>query len=575
MYKLIRFIQPYWFAAILGPLFMLLEVCMDLLQPKLMASIVNKGVTAGNLRHIVDTGALMLAVAVVGLIGGVGCTVYSTLASQRFGADLRQELFQKVQSLSIRSLDRFDSGSVVTRLTGDVVQLQNLVLVVLRMFARQLFQFAGSLVMAFIISPRLSLLLLAMIPLLVLFLYVTTRMTVPLYGRVQEKLDQLNTMMQENLAGIRVVKAFVRSRHEEQRYGDSNSNFLKASLKAAKLVAINSPVMSLILNFSVVGALWYGGVLSREGELPVGDLAAFLTYITQLLFATLGMGNQLMTLSRAKASADRINDVLVVPADHVGEAVSGKTPAAAIEKLEFRHVSFSYDGNPEHAVLREINFTALRGQTVGIIGVNGSGKSTLVSLIPRFYDVTQGQILLDSCNINDLQPEVLHQKVGMVLQQSLLFSGTILDNIRYGKPEAGLEEVEAAAKLAQAHDFITGLPDGYQTLLGQRGVNLSGGQKQRISIARTLMLKPQCIILDDCTSAVDLNTDLRIRQSLQNVMKDSICLIIGQRIASIQHADVILVLEEGRITARGSHQELLHSSPLYREIAISQQGAQP
>ncbi|GGF68633.1 ABC transporter [Paenibacillus albidus] len=575
MYKFIRFIQPYWFAAILGPLFMLLEVCMDLLQPKLMASIVNQGVTAGNLRHIADTGALMLAVAVVGLIGGVGCTVYSTIASQSFGADLRQELFQKVQSLSIRSLDRFDSGSVVTRLTGDVVQLQNLVLVVRRMFARQLFQFAGSLVMAFIISPRLSLLLLAMIPLLVLFLYVTTRLTVPLYGRVQEKLDQLNTMMQENLAGIRVVKAFVRSRHEEQRYGDSNSNFLKASLKAAKLVAINTPVMSLILNFSVVGALWYGGVLSREGVLPVGDLAAFLTYITQLLFATLGMGNQLMTLSRAKASADRINDVLVVPADHVGEAASGKTPAAAIEKLEFRHVSFSYDGNPEHAVLREINFTALRGQTVGIIGVNGSGKSTLVSLIPRFYDVTQGQILLDSCNINDLQPEVLHQKVGMVLQQSLLFSGTILDNIRYGKPEAGLEEVEAAAKLAQAHDFIIGLPDGYQTLLGQRGVNLSGGQKQRISIARTLMLKPQCIILDDCTSAVDLNTDLRIRQSLQNVMKDSICLIIGQRIASIQHADVILVLEEGRITARGSHQELLHSSPLYREIATSQQGAQP
>lgn len=576
MSKLIRFIKPYWFVALLGPLFMLLEVSMDLLQPKLMASIVNQGVVAGNLNHITYTGALMLGAALMGLIGGIGCTVYSTIASQKFGADLRQELFQKVQTLSIRSLDRLGSGSLVTRLTGDIVQLQNLVLMVLRMFARQAFQFAGSLIMAFIISPRLSLILLAMLPLLVLLLVVTTRLMIPLYGSVQERLDRVNTKMQENLAGIRVVKAFVRNKHEEQGFGSSNTNYLTASLKAAKAVAINNPLMSLILNFSVVAALWYGGVLSREGTLSVGDLAAFLTYISQLLFATLGIGNQIMTLSRAKASADRVNEVLLeVSSDATEKAgVNLTKPAMQLKgRLEFQHVSFSYDGNPERAVLRDIHFSVEAGQTVGIIGVNGSGKSTLVSLIPRLYEVTKGAILIDSHNINELEPERLHQEVGMVLQQALLFSGTIMENLCYGKPEATRDEVEAAAQLAQAHDFIMKLPEGYETVLGQRGVNLSGGQKQRISIARTLLMKPQIIILDDCTSAVDLNTDLRIRQSLQSVMKDSTCLIIAQRIASIEHADLILVIENGQITASGTHEVLLQSSHLYRDIALSQQGA--
>ncbi|MRN55154.1 ATP-binding cassette domain-containing protein [Paenibacillus sp. LC-T2] len=555
---------------------MLLEVSMDLLQPKLMASIVNQGVIAGNQNHITYTGVLMLGAALVGLIGGVGCTVYSTIASQKFGADLRQELFQKVQTLSIRSLDRLGSGSLVTRLTGDIVQLQNLVLMVLRMFARQAFQFAGSLIMAFIISPRLSLILLAMLPVLVLLLVVTTRLMIPLYGSVQERLDRVNTKMQENLAGIRVVKAFVRNEHEEKGFGTSNTNYLMASLKAAKAVAMNNPLMSLILNFSVVAALWYGGVLSREGTLSVGDLAAFLTYISQLLFATLGIGNQIMILSRAKASADRVNEVLLeTPSEAADKAEVNLTkPVVQLKgRLEFQHVSFSYDGNPEHAVLSDIHFSVEAGQTVGIIGVNGSGKSTLVSLIPRLYEVTHGAIRIDSHNINELEPERLHQEVGMVLQQAMLFSGTIMENLRYGKPEATREEVEVATQLAQAHDFIMGLPEGYDTILGQRGVNLSGGQKQRISIARTLLLKPQIIILDDCTSAVDLNTDLLIRQSLQSVMKNSTCIIIGQRIASIEHADLILVLENGRITASGTHNVLLQTSHLYRDIAISQQGA--
>lgn len=580
MFNLIRFIKRYWFVALLGPLFMLLEVCMDLLQPKLMASIVNEGVSSGNLNHIANTGAQMLIVALIGLLGGMGCTIFSVIASQKFGSDLRQELFEKVQSFSIRSLDRFDSGSIVTRLTGDIVQLQNFVLTVLRMFPRQSFQLIGSLIMAFIISPKLSIILLAMLPLLVLFLVFTTRLMIPVYGNVQEKLDRVNTTIQENLAGIRVVKAFVRNDHEEKAFDNSNTNFLKASLKAAKIVAINTPLISLILNFSVVAALWYGGVLSRAGTLSVGDLAAFLTYISQLLFATLGLGNQLMILSRAKASADRVNEILDYIPDSSEETELITKPKPLLSgpekvkgRLEFRNVTFSYDGNPENAVLRDINFTAEPGQTIGIIGTNGSGKSTLVSLIPRFHEVTKGEIILDSYNINELEPELLHKQVGMVLQQALLFSGTIMENIRYGLPEASIEEVETAAKQAQAHDFIMRLPLGYETVLGQRGVNLSGGQKQRISIARTLLLQPKIVILDDCTSAVDLNTDLRIRQSLQHAMKESTCIIIGQRIASIEHADIILVLEDGYITAQGTHQTLFQTSSLYREIALSQQGA--
>lgn len=574
MLKLARFLKKYWFAAMLGPLFMLLEVFLDMLQPRFMASIVNDGIIAGDLGSIFRTAPKMLVAAILGLFAGVGCTIFATIAAQSFGADLRQELFQKIQSLSLRTLDRFGSGSIVTRLTGDITQIQGLVLMVLRTFARDSFIIIGSLVMAFTISPRLSLILLAMIPLLIAFLVITTRITIPLFSSMQLRLDQVNTVMQENLSGIRVVKAFVRSDYEEERFNSTNTNLLQASLKAAKIVALNTPIMSIILNFSIVAALWYGGKLSAEGSLSVGNLAAFLTYITQLLFSTLGLGNQLMTISRAKASADRINEVLKVSVDK--SEVSLNVPHASKireGRLEFQHVGFSYDGDMEKASLRDIHFTAEPGETIGIVGVNGAGKSTLVSLIPRFYEATSGVIRIDSHSIKDIDAAELHSQVGMVLQQALLFSGTIKDNISYGKPNATQKEIEEAAKAAEAHDFIMKLEKGYDTVLGQRGVNLSGGQKQRLSIARTLLLKPKIVILDDCTSAVDLNTDLLIRKSLQTIMKNSTCLIIGQRIASVEQADRIIVLENGQITAIGTHRELLGQSKLYQQIALSQQGA--
>ncbi|WP_063845938.1 ABC transporter ATP-binding protein [Paenibacillus sp. FJAT-27812] len=575
MFKLASFLKKYWLSAVLAPLFMLLEVCMDLLQPRFMASIVNDGIMAGDMGAIAATAPKMLIAALIGLLAGVGCTVFATIASQSFGADLRQELFQKIQSLSLKSLDRFGSGSIVTRLTGDVTQIQGLVLLILRVFARDTFIIIGSLTMAFMISPRLSVILLAMIPLLALFLIITTRITVPLFSIMQQRLDQVNTVMQENLSGIRVVKAFVRSDYEEERFNEANSNLLKASLKAAKIVALNTPLMSIILNFSIVAALWYGGMLSEQGALSVGSLAAFLTYITQLLFSTLGLGNQLMAISRAKASADRINEVLELPRENQDTKQQFDQQPKQIHegRISFEHVSFSYDGDSENAVLRDIHFAVEPGETIGIVGVNGAGKSTLVSLIPRFYEPTEGVLRIDSHPISEIAPQELHSQIGMVLQQAHLFSGTIAENISYGKPGASQQEIEAAAKAAEAHAFIMKLEHGYDTVLGQRGVNLSGGQKQRLSIARTLLLKPKIVILDDCTSAVDLNTDQLIRKSLQTLMKSSTCLIIGQRIASVQQADRIIVLEDGQITAIGSHQELLQQSKLYNRIALSQQGA--
>lgn len=548
---------------------------MDLLQPRFMASIVNDGIMGGDLGAIAGTAPKMLLAALIGLVAGVGCTVFATIASQSFGADLRQELFQKIQGLSLHSLDRFGSGSIVTRLTGDVTQIQGLVLLLLRVFARDTFIIIGSLVMAFLISPRLSIILLAMIPLLAAFLVITTRVTVPLFAKMQQRLDQVNTVMQENLSGIRVVKAFVRADYEEERFNETNSNLLHASLRAAKIVALNTPLMSIILNFSIVAALWYGGMLSEQGTLSVGSLAAFLTYITQLLFSTLGLGNQLMAISRAKASADRINEILEFSIDQPKEERQPLQQPKQIRegRISFEQVSFSYDGNLEKAVLRDIDFTAEPGETIGIVGVNGAGKSTLVSLIPAFYEATEGRLCIDSVPINEMAPYELHSQIGMVLQQAHLFSGTIRDNICFGKPDATQQEIEAAAKAAEAHSFIMKLEKGYDTELGQRGVNLSGGQKQRLSIARTLLLKPKIVILDDCTSAVDLNTDLLIRKSLQTTMKSSTCLIIGQRIASVQQADRIIVLEDGQITAIGTHGELLQGSKLYRQMALSQQGA--
>ncbi|PUA35165.1 multidrug ABC transporter ATP-binding protein [Paenibacillus elgii] len=571
VWKLRTYLKPYLWAALLAPLFMVLEVCMDLLQPRLMASVINEGVVRSDLGHIWHTGLLMIGAALVGLLGGMGCTVFSSRAALGFGADLRLSLFQKVQTFSFDNLDRLTTGSLVTRLTGDVMQVQNQIQILLRAMVRSAALAVGSIAMMIALSPRLSLMLLAVVPLLMIILYTLIRLSVPLFGRVQEKLDGLNTVLQENLKGIRVVKAFVRSAVERERYGKANREHLEVALKAARTVAANMPLMMLVLNAGIVAVLWYGGAQTWEGTMPVGDLIAYLSYMSQLLFSLLSVGMLLISFSRAKASADRICEVLETQPG-IAEAKQANAGAIGGGHVRFDQVSFSYDPGKTEFVLKDVSFAVERGQTVGILGATGSGKSSLVGLIPRLFDATEGRVLIDGTDVRDIDSKHLRSQVGIVLQQAILFSGTIRDNIRYGRPDASQEEVEAAARAAQAHEFIARMPDGYDTELGQRGVNLSGGQKQRLSIARALLLRPKILILDDSTSAVDLVTEARIRESLEALMSETTCIVIAQRIASVTEADQILVLEDGVIAARGTHRELLQSSAIYRDIYRSQHG---
>ncbi len=545
---------------------------MDLLQPLLLASMINEGVTKGDLSHIQLTGVYMAITSVFGLVGGVGCTIYASIASQSFGADLRADLYRHVQKLSFRNIDQLETGSLITRLTNDIQQLQNFVLMTLRIVVRAPFLSLGSFIMAFWMNPRLGMILLIAIPVLIVVMFTLIRYTFPFFRQVQQRMDRVNTVLQESLAGIRVVKAFVRADHENKRFGTANRELTDTSLRAARAVALNMPVTSMVLNGSIVAVLWFGGHQHWNGTMPLGDLIAFINYVTQMLFSLLMVSMILMNFSRAKVSADRVEEVLNTEPD-IRNAPEPRTAAIREGRVEFRGVSFSYHGSGGKSVLSDITFTAEPGQTVAILGATGSGKSTLVQLIPRLYDPTAGQIRIDGVEIRELDLEHLRSRVSVVLQQTILFSGTIRDNLCFGRPDATREEMEAAAKAAEAHDFITSFADGYETVIGQRGVTLSGGQKQRIAIARSLLTKPAVLILDDSTSAVDLRTEARIQRALRELTQRSTCILIAQRISSVMDADQILVLEEGRLVAKGTHRELMAGSEVYRDIYRSQLGS--
>jgi len=571
MWKLKRYLKPYLKATLLAPLLMVLEVAMDLFQPKLMANIINNGVVKGDLSQIQKTGLMMLGIAVIGLLGGVGCTIYSSIASLNFATDLRSDLFKKVQSFPFRNLDQFKAGSLITRLTNDVVQLQNLVQMALRILVRAPFMALGSIIMAVTISPRLALILAVATPLLCVLLYYLIRFTYPLYFKVQGKLDGVNTVVQENLAGIRVVKAFVRSDYETDRFSKANNEYTGIAITAARVMALSMPVMMLILNGSIVAVLWFGGHLVWVGSLKVGDLIAFINYASQVLFSLLFASMLMVNISQAKVSADRVNEVLQTESEMNDHEIA-KTGVIRSSKVVFDNVSFSYNANQSGYAVKDLRFVAESGKTLAILGSTGAGKSTLVNLIPRLYDASSGRVLIDGIDVRTLDLLHLRSLIGMVLQESFLFTGTIRDNVRFGKPDASQEEVEAAAKAAEAHAFIMMMPEGYDTQLGQRGVNLSGGQKQRISIARALLVRPAILILDDSTSAVDLGTESRIQRALKELMKESTTFLIAQRISSVLEADKILVLDDGRIVAEGPHHELIRTSAVYRDIYESQLG---
>jgi ATP-binding cassette subfamily B protein len=599
--RLARFLKPYWHWSLLAPLLMALEVAMDLLQPRLIQRIVDDGVARGDMNVVVSAGGWMVATTIIGLLGGVGCTVFTMLAAQGFGADLRATLFGKVQALSFGNLDRLETGGLITRLTNDVTQVQEVVAMLLRIMVRVPLLLIGSLIMAVLTSRELAPILVLLIPVVLVALIWIINATFPMFGEVQRRLDTLNTVLQENLAGVRVVKAFAQSLHERTRFGAANRHLTDQNILAVRTSAVTMPFMMLAMNAGIVAAVWFGGLRVTAGDMQVGAMIAFINYLTQTLMSLMMISMLVVRVARAEASAVRLQEVLVSEA----EVLPAPTPHGHVPqgRIVFEDVWFSYQPEasglglaasdtarsnavPSQAapsspslrppasslapVLKGISFAAEPGQTVAILGATGAGKSSLVNLIPRFYDVTGGRVLLDGVDVRLIDEASLRSGIGVALQESVLFSGTIRDNIRYGKPEASDDEVQAAARMAQAHDFIMRFPDGYDTLVGQRGVNMSGGQKQRIAIARALLTRPAVLILDDSTSAVDVATEAKIQAALAELPRRPTRIVVAQRIGTVFGADTILVLDDGRIAAQGTHAELLERSSIYREIYESQ-----
>lgn len=573
LFKLISFLKPYWLPAVLAPLLMVLEVAMDLQQPRYQQILVDVGIAHHDQAFVLQTCLRMIGVAGLGVIGGVGCTIFSTIAALNFGTAIRDRLFTHIQRFSFGNLDRLQTGSLITRLTNDVDQVQEAALMFLRILVRAPLLTIGSLIMALLIAPRLTLLLLVISPLLIAMLFFINRQAHPLFTAMQERLDGVNAIVQENLSGVRVVKAFVRASFENTRFAAANTALSAQTVTAMTMVAGIMPGMMLLLNLGVAGALWFGGVAVHAGTLPVGHLLAFVNYLFQMLGSLAMVGMLLMRVVRADASAERILEVLQsVP--EVQDAPEAVTVTTAQGALAFDGVGYGYDGPTGTPVLTDITFSISAGQTAVILGATGAGKSTLVHLIPRLYDVTAGRILLDGADIRSLTQDSLRQQIAIVLQDTVLFSGTIRDNLRYGRPEATDTELEDAARMACAHEFITGFPDGYDTALGQRGVNLSGGQKQRLSIARALVARPTLLILDDCTSALDMVTEAKILTALRTWSHHCTHLLVAQRIGAALTADLVLVLDGGRLAAAGDHQTLWRTSTVYQEIVRSQRAGQ-
>lgn len=570
MVKRLRiYLRPYWKQAVAAPLLMVVEVVCDLLLPRLLQTIIDRGVAQGDMSLVVRTGLLMILVTGIGAVGGIGCTIFAVRASMNFGADLRSAVYRKAQTLSFGNLDKIGTAELVTRLTNDVNQVQELLLIALRILVRSPLLVVGSLIMAIVTSPRLALLLAVLMPLLLIMLAIVIRRAFPLYTLVQEKLDRVNAVIQENLSGVRVVKAFVRSDHENQRFRNANDALTANSIQAMRLSVVTAPFMILAINFGVVAVVWFGGIQTIQGTMTAGAIIAFVNYLRQALMSLMMVSMLMIRISRAQASGKRVVDVLT-SAPEVQDRPGAQQHFRPQGRVAFENVSFSYNGG--EPVLRDISFVAEPGQTVALLGATGSGKSSLVSLIPRFYDVDSGRVTIDGVDVRDIPQADLRAAIGVALQDVVLFSGTIYDNIRQGRDDASEAEITTAAIAAQAHDFITALPDGYNTQLGQRGVNLSGGQKQRLAIARALVRKPAILILDDSTSAVDVETESKIQGALNRIMDHRTSFIVAQRISTVLRADKILVLDDGRVAAEGTHRELMATSPVYREIYESQLG---
>jgi len=565
-----KYMTPYLSAFIIGPLLMLTEVFGEIMLPKLMSLIINNGVAERDIHYIITVGAIMVLTTSVMAVGGIGGAYFSAKASICFTSDLREDLFAKVQQFSFKNIDTYSTGSLVTRLTNDIQQIQNVIMMGLRLMLRAPGMFVGALIMAFIMNARLAVVILVVIPLLSLAIALILRTAFPRFTRMQEKLDRLNSGIQEALTNVRVIKSFVREDFEEDKFREMNQDLKESSLNAMKIVIATMPVMMLAMNITTLAVVWYGGNIIIAGDMPVGNLTAFTTYIVQILMSLMMLSMVFLQSSRAMASLKRVNEVMDTRIDLKDDHASHKELKVTEGRVEFRHVDFSYSGSEDELVLEDICFTARPGQTVGIIGSTGSGKTSLVQMIPRLYDVTKGQVLVDGVDVREYSLRNLRQGVGMVLQKNVLFSGTIEENLRWGKEDATEEEIREMAASAQADGFVTSFTHGYDTDMGQGGVNVSGGQKQRLCIARALLKRPKILILDDSTSAVDTATEAKIRECFRTTLKDTTKIIIAQRIGSVEEADLILVLDDGRIIGQGTHEELLRGCGAYQEIYYSQ-----
>ena len=570
MKQWLKYVKPYKKYFILGPLCMVIEVLGEIFMPLGMAEIINQIDTTKSVPYIIFVSFLMVLCALFMMAGGVGGAYFGAKASVNFSSDLRADVYAKIQSFSFANIDKFSTGSLITRTTNDITQLQNFVNMLLRMFLRSPGMMIGAIIMAITLKPSLALVLAITIPAMLAVQFFIIRYGFPLFKVMQKKLDTLNSTVQENLTNIRVVKSFVREDFETEKFSDANRNLKKAGVNALSRMIMMMPLMMLFMNISIVMVLWLGGPMVAKGGMPIGDLSAFITYITQILMSLMMVSMMFMTSSRAFASAKRISEVLDEKLDLSDENASFPDKKVTMGKIEFKNVDFRYYKNSEGKVLDNINLTIEPGKTVGIIGSTGCGKTTLVSLIARLYDADSGEVLVDDTNVREYNLENLRNGVGMVLQKNILFSGTVSENLMWGDENATVDAMQNAAEQAQAHEFIMNFTNCYDAEIEQGGANVSGGQKQRLCIARALLKKPKILILDDSTSAVDTATEAKIRKSFKNELKDSTKIIIAQRISSVIDADEIFVMDDGKITGRGTHKELLESNTAYQEIYASQ-----
>ena len=571
--KVLRYLKPYWVFALLCPLAMILEVSMDLLQPTLMSDIVDKGILGDaaadeNLRYVLITGLKMLVFSLIGCFGGIASAAFGTAAAQKMGNDLRKDAFAKVMHMSFQQTDKFTTGSLVTRLTNDITAIQEFVAMSLRMFVRTGMQFIGGIAVILTLNVNFGIVLVISLPVQLIAVAIIMKKASPLFSIVQSRLDKVNSVVQENVSGARVVKAFTREEYEINRFDNANTDLMTTNLKVQKLLATLNPILMIIMNASVIAIIMIGGFQVEAKAMQVGEVMAAVTYITQILMSVMMVGMMFQQVSRSAASMKRVNEVL-----STNPVISDGNKSADSDNsgtVEFRNVGFSYPGSSGKPVLSGIDLKAGKGQMIAILGSTGCGKTSLVNLVPRFYDATEGDVLVDGVNVKDYDVDTLRSKIGVVLQKSELFSGTVAENIRWGCETATDEEVKTAAGIAQAEEFIDGFNDGYDTMISEKGASLSGGQKQRMAIARAIIKKPEILIFDDSTSALDLSTEAKLHKALRENLSGVTVIMIAQRIASVMRADKIAVLENGSICAFGTHKELMESSIVYRDIYYSQ-----